>query len=289
MKRKKILFLLILFTICICCTVCFFSNRNSATAAQKVVLLIDSNAKPNCTEIIIEECRDDCVDYCKETGTILYINTENQIIERNISGEEYTIDIEGIEPTEKVSNVQYGPFGGEICFIYEDEIYQYSLNDKILTMKTGGIESSWMKTYLWDDSVCGYKLIDNGNFSELYYIDVSKDLVQRVCTRWIRSIGQVQGNKIYAFETYSNAQHDSSLVDLRNRIIEIDLSDGSTETVQELGNWMEGNYLFACDGENLFYIQIKGQKQNIYRINLNTGKKKKIYSTRSKVIGLAVN
>ncbi len=287
MKRKKTLFLLILFAICICGIFYFSANRSSVQ--QRVVLLIDDNTKVHCTEIVIEDCRDDYVDYCKETGTILYINTENKIVEKNISGGERTIDIEGIEPAAELSNVQYGPAGGEIYFIYEGEIYQYSSNDKTLTMKTDGIESNWMNTYLWNDSVCGYKLMDNGKYNELYYIDVSKDLEQKVCTRWIRSIGQRQGNKIYVFETYANAQHDSSLVDLRDRIIEIDLSDGSIETIQELGSWTENNYRLACNEETLFYIQIKGKKQCLYRMNLATGEKKKVYSTRNKVIGLAVN
>ena len=289
MKRRKLLFLSILFIICICCTAYFIHNKNSAAAAQRVVLLIDSSAEMDCTEIIAEDCRDGCADYCKDTGTILYVNTENQIIEKSIYGEEQTIEIEGIELTETVSNVQYSPDAGSIYFIYEGKIYQYSINDKTLTKKTDGIASSWRKTYLWQDNESGCKLIDNGECSELYYINTKSGSEQRVCTEWIQSIGQVQGNKIYALEVYANAQHDSSTVDLRNRIIEINLSDGSTETLQELGNWMQGNYLFACNEENLVYVQIKGQKENVYRINLSTGAKKKIYSTRNTVVGLAVN
>ena len=281
MKQKLFLFILIL--ICICCTAIFLGNKNSAATAQKVVLLIDNSAKTSCTEIILEDCRDDYVDYCKDTGTILYINTENQIVEKNISGDKNTITIEGVDLSEKVSNVQYGLSPEKIYFIYKDEIYQYSLIGKRLTKKTGGMESSWRKTYLWTDEECVYKIMDDNT---LYYIDTNNGSTQEVCERWIRSIGQIQGNKMYALELYAKS-HNEFALNFTHGIIEIDLSDGSMEPIQELGNWMEGSYMFACKEGNLFYAKEKGKKTNIYKLDLNTGKKKKIYSTTNTVIGFA--
>lgn len=120
-------------------------------------------------------------------------------------------------------------------------------------------------------------------------MDMNENLEQKVCEGWIQSIGQVQENKIYALEVYSNAAHDSSTADLRNRIIAIDISNGNIEIIQEIGSWMEGNYLFVCNEDDIFYIRKKGKKEYLYRINLNTGLKEKVYSTRNKVIGLAVN
>lgn len=280
-KRK--LFVLILFIVCICCAVRFLGNKNSNTAGQKVVLLIDGSEKTNCTEIILEDCRDDYVDYCKGTGTIVYINTENQIVEINISGEKNAIIIEGIDLSEKISNVQYGLSPEEINFIYNDEIYQYSLMDKWLTKKTDGIESSWRKTYLWTDEECVYKIMDD---DALHYIDTNNGSIQEVCGRWIRSIGQIQGNKMYALELYVKS-HNEAALNFTDRIIEIDLSDGSMKPIQELGNWMEGNYMFACNEGNLYYVKKKGEKRNIYRMDLSTGNKKKIYSTRNTVVGFA--
>lgn len=90
-------------------------------------------------------------------------------------------------------------------------------------------------------------------------------------------------------QEYSNPTHDSSTVDLRNRIIAIDISNGNIEIIQELGSWMDGNYLFVCNEDDIFYIQKKRKKECLYRVNLNTGSKKKVYSTRNKVIGIAVN
>lgn len=235
MKRK--LFVLILFIICICYAARFLGNKNTDTAAQKVVLLIDDSTKINCMEIVLEDCRDDYVDYCKDTGTILYINIGNQIVEKNISGEKNAIAIEGVDLSEKVSNVQYGLSPEEIYFIYNDEIYQYSLMDKRLTKKTDGIESSWRKTYLWTDEECVYKIMDD---DAMYYIDTNNGSIQEVCGRWIRSIGQIQGNKMYALDLYVKS-HNEAALNFTDRIIEIDLSDGSIKPIQELGNWMEGN------------------------------------------------
>lgn len=281
MKRK--LFVLILFIICMCCAARFLGNKNTDTTAQKVVLLIDDSRKINCMEIVLEDCRDDYVDYCKDTGTILYINSGNQIVEKNISGEKNTIAIEDIDLSEKVSNVQYGLSSEEIYFIYNDEIYHYSLTDKRLTKKTDGIESSWRKTYLWTDEEYVYKILDD---DALYYIDTNNGSIQKVCGRWIRSIGQIQGNKMYALDLYVKS-HNEAALNFTDRIIEIDLSDGSIKPIQELGNWMKGNYLFACNEGNLYYVKKKGKKANIYRMDLNTGKKKKIYSTRNAVVGFA--
>lgn len=84
------------------------------------------------------------------------------------------------------------------------------------------------------------------------------------------------------------AQKVVLLIDDSTKIncMEIDLSDGSRKPIQELGNWMEGNYMFACNEGNLYYVKKKGEKRNIYRMDLGTGKKKKIYSTRNTVVGL---
>lgn len=255
---------------------------------QKSVVLIDGESG-DCIEISVEDCRDNCVDYDKDSKTILYINTENQVVERSVSDEKKIIEIEGINLTEKMSNIQYGPIDRSLCFINENEILQYSLDNKTFVNKTDGIKSDWRKTYVWTDSDNGYKLIDNGKYSELYSMDMENGSVQKVCEGWIQSIGQIQQGKVYALEVYSGAVNDSSTADLRNRVIEIDMCDGSVEVVQEFGSWMQGNNLFACDGEILFYTQIQGEKVNVYSINLNTGKKRKVYSTENKIIGLAVN
>lgn len=255
---------------------------------QKSVVLIDGESG-DCIEISVEDCRDNCVDYDKDSKTILYINTENQVVERSVSDEKKIFEIEGINLTEKMSNIQYGPIDRSLCFINENEILQYSLDNKTFVNKTDGIKSDWRKTYVWTDSDNGYKLIDNGKYSELYSMDMENGSVQKVCEGWIQSIGQIQQGKVYALEVYSGAVNDSSTADLRNRVIEIDMCDGSVEVVQEFGSWMQGNNLFACDGEILFYTQIQGEKVNVYSINLNTGKKRKVYSTENKIIGLAVN
>ncbi|MDE6387617.1 MAG: hypothetical protein K2L82_07415 [Lachnospiraceae bacterium] len=283
---KKIF--LIIIGMGICCAYLLLGNRNTM-APKKVVLFIGGDSQVECKEIAIEDCRDEHIDYCKDKRTMLFVNSRNQIIERNIAGEEHVIDIEAINLIETVSNVEYDSLGSDIYFIYDNMIYKYSLNDKILTKKTDGIGSTWRRTYIWKNNEHGYKLIDNGTFSELYSIDMNDNLVQKVCEGWVQSIGQVQGNKIYALEVYSNAKNDASTVDLRNRIIAIDVSEGQIETIQELGRWMDGNHLFTCNEEDIFYIQIKGKKEYLYRVNLNTGLKQKIYSTRNKVVGLAVD
>lgn len=291
MKQIKKKFLAIIIVMGACCVFTFLGNRNTLTQekAEKVILFVESGSRIECNEIIIDDCRDEYVDYCKDKRTLLFVNSKNQIVERDIAGEEQVLDIEAVDLTETVTNVQYGPVDESLYFIYEDEIYQYSLDDKVLTKKTDGIGSTWRRTYIWENEEYGYKLVDNGKYSELYCMDMNGDLEQKVCDGWIQSIGQVQENKVYALQVYSNATHDSSLADLRNRIIAIEISNGNIEIIQELGNWMEGNYLFACNEDDIFYIQKKEEKQYLYRVNLNTGLKKKVYSTRNKVIGLAVD
>ena len=288
MKQNKIFFGAIIIGIVACCAFVLLGNRNTMTQ-EKVVLFIDSDSRVECKEIVIEDCRDECIDYCKDKETLLFVNSKNQIVERNIAGEEQIMNIEAVDLTETVSNVQYGPYDDSIYFIYENEIYQYSLNDKVVVKKTDGIGSYWRRTFIWKNDEYGYKLVDNGKFSELYSMDMNENLEQKICEGWIQSIGQAQENKIYALEVYSNAVHDSSMAGLCNRIIAIDISNGNTEIVQEIGGWMDGNYLFVCNGDDIFYIQKKGKKEYLYKVNLSTGLKEKIYSTRNKVIGLAVN
>lgn len=289
-KQNKKNFLAIIIVIGICCVFALWGNRNTLTPekAEKVILFVESGSR-ECKEIIIDDCRDEYVDYCKDKRTLLFVNSKNQIIERDIAGEEQVLDIEAVDLTETVSNVQYAPGDESLYFIYENEIYQYSLDDKALTKKTDGIDSTWSRTYIWENDEYGYKLVDNGRFSELYSMDMKEDLEQKVCDGYIRSIGQVQENKVFALQEYSNPTHDSSTVDLRNRIIAIDISNGNIEIIQELGSWMDGNYLFVCNEDDIFYIQKKRKKECLYRVNLNTGSKKKVYSTRNKVIGIAVN
>lgn len=264
----------------------YFVGKESPS--QKSVILVNS-ASGECIEINVEDCRDNCVDYDKNAETILYINTENQVVEKNISGEKKVIEIEGINLTEKMSNIQYGPIDGSLCFIHENEIVQYSLDNKVFVKKTDGLASDWRKTYLWKDNNNGYKLIDNGKYSELYSMNIENGSIQKVCEGWVQSIGQIQQNEIYALEIYSNAVNNSSTADLCSRVIKIDMYDGNVEVMQELGSWMQDNKLFTCDVENLFYTQIKGKKQNVYKVNLSTGKEQKVYSTENRIIGLAVN
>lgn len=288
MKQNRKIFLAIMIGMGAYCAFALLQDRNTM-AQEKVVLFIESGSRVECKEIIIEDCRDEYADYCKDKKTLLFVNSKNQIVERDIAGEEQVLDIEAIDLTETVSNVQYGPVDESLCFIYENKIYQYSLDDKVLTRKTDGIDSTWRKTYIWENEACGYKLVDNGKFSELYSMDRKEDLEQKVCDGWIQSIGQVQENKIYALQVYSNATHDSSTADLRNRIVEIDISNGNIEIIQEMGSWMEGNYLFVCNEDDIFYIQKKGKKKYLYRVSLDTRLKEKVYSTRNEVIGLAVD
>lgn len=252
MKQNRKFFLAIIIGMVAYCAFILLVNKNTMTQ-EKVVLLIDSSSRVECREIMIEDCRDECIDYCRDKGSLLFVNSKNQIVERDIAGEEQVMGIEAVDLTETVSNVQYGPFNESIYFIYENKIHQYSLDDKAVTKKTDGIDSTWRRTYIWENDECGYKLVDNGKFSELYSMDMNENL------------------------------------DLRNRIIAIDISNGNIEIIQEIGSWMEGNYLFVCNEDDIFYIQKKGKKEYLYRINLNTGLKEKVYSTRNKVIGLAVN
>lgn len=264
----------------------YFDRRE--LPVQKSVVIIN-RVSEDCTEINVEDCRDNCVDYDKDAETVLYINVENQVVERSVSDEKNVIDIKGINLIEKISNIQYGPIDESVCFINENEIIQYSLDDKIFVKKTDGIESNWRKTYLWKDNDSGYKLIDNGKYSELYSMNIENGSTQKVCEGWVQSIGQIQQNKIYALEIYSDAADNSSTADLRRRVIKIDMYDGNVEVVYELGSWIQDNNLFICDGENLFYIQAKEQSENVYRVSLNTGKEQKVYSTENKIIGLVVN
>ena len=70
--------------------------------------------------------------------------------------------------TEKMSNIQYGPIDGSLCFIHENEIVQYFLDNKVFVKKTDGLASDWRKTYLWKDNNNGYKLIDNGKIGRAH-------------------------------------------------------------------------------------------------------------------------
>ncbi len=294
MKRNKKIFLLaaiviiiiiIIIGAAVCCKFIFLTDRDT-TEPEKVVLFIGGEPDFECREVVLEDCREECVDYNPEKGSLLFVNGENQIVERDISGEEHVIDIEAMDLTETVSNVQYGPDDTSICFVYENKIYQYSLEDREILYETDGMGSYWRRTYMWENDECGYKLIENerGN-CELYRMDKREEAGQRVCEGWIESIGQVQGNKIYALDIYVGSPN-SEFLNMRSRIVAVDISDGTKETIRELGSWEEETALFICDGEDMYYFQEKGKKGCLYRIDLKTGRRKKVYSTRNKVIGI---
>ena len=296
MKRNKKIFLMaaiviiiiiiiIIIGAAVCCKFIFLTDRDT-TEPEKVVLFIDSEPDFECREVVLEDCREECVDYNPEKGSLLFVNGENQIVERDISGEEHVIDIEAMDLTEPVSNVQYGPDDTSICFVYENKIYQYSLEDQEILYETDGISSPWLRTYMWENDECGYKLIDNERgMSELYRMDKREEAGQKVCEGCIESIGQVQGNKIYALERYDGLYYSFG-VEIHSRIVAVDVSNGTKETIRELGSWRESTALFICDGEDMYYFQEKGKKGCLYRIDLKTGRRKKVYSTRNKVIGI---
>ena len=293
MKRNKKIFLLaavvivIIIGAAVCCKFIFLTDRDT-TEPEKVVLFIDGEPDFECREVVLEDCREECVDYNPEKGSLLFVNGENQIVERDISGEEHVIDIEAMDLTEPVSNVQYGPDDTSICFVYENKIYQYSFKDQEILYETDGRGGYRRRTYIWENDECGYKLMHNERgMSELYRMDKREEAGQKVCEGQIWSIGQVQGNKIYALETYDGPYY-SSVAESRSRIVAVDISDGTKETIQELGSWSwtESTALFICDGEDMYYFQEKGKKGCLYRIDLKTGRRKKVYSTRNEVIGI---
>ena len=106
--------------------------------------------KENC--IIIPDCKEYLIDYDSEKQTLLYINNQDELVEKNLwTGETKILDIGG-----NIRNLQYGPEEGKITYVREEDanigdIYTYNLDDGVEKRITDGFPSDWLNTYAWKD------------------------------------------------------------------------------------------------------------------------------------------
>ena len=106
--------------------------------------------KENC--IVISDCRDKLTDYNSEKQTLLYINNQDELVEKNLwTGETKILDIEG-----NIRNLQYGPGKDKITYVREEDtnigdIYTFNLDGGMEQRITDGFPSRWLNTYAWKD------------------------------------------------------------------------------------------------------------------------------------------
>ena len=250
--------------------------------------------KENC--IVIPDCRDMLTDYDSEKQTLIYINSKDELVEKNLwTGESVILNkrIEG-----NIRNLQYGPGDDDISYVREEDedsnigdIYTYDLDDDVEQRIIGGcLPSDWRNTYAWKDE------------SELFAIErVGED---KICTLFVWKEGGekkpiddtsyiwtiVSGedtNKIYGIIQW--CRFNGITIEFKYNLVEIDLKNNTVKKLTDVDS--EENFLLECiDDKYLIYVEQERykRKSKVYCYYIETGEKKCIFKTNKEIVGVFV-
>lgn len=290
LKSGKMLLIGILI-ICIL-TSCKIFLREKNIEKNKVVLYFNETdeiekklKKENC--IIIKDCRESIIDYDSQEKTILFINHKNELSEESLLNKELSIiNIPGLK--ENIRNAQYGPGKNEISYIREGKIYIYDTKKDFEREITDCLYSSWMNTYAWKDEDTLFTIKPVGEYGMRKLFIWSRDKYEEsiVDTDAIRCFTlSKEKNKIYAIIEYS--RFNGITVEALYDLIEIDLKNNCSKKLTDIDT--EINLLLECiDDKYLFYVEEHLDKKisNVYCYSIESGKKRCIYKTNQKIIGV---
>lgn len=247
-------------------------------------------------DIILEDCRDSLIDYNKEKQAVLYVNYGNEIVEKNINtGTVQKIDIINnfretlnLQEEEYIYNLQYGPGEHEITFAIDNYLYSYNfLEDQVGTIMNC-LSSSWCNSYQWENSNLLYFTIpkdDEGVRWVLYSWDRIKQETIEIDNAVRSFILSDDKKKLYGIRLFSKFNGIS--MEMSHKIVEWNMENGTSRILQESKS--EENFiLHSVDDKFLIYIDQSSYKKNckVYCLNLESGKRKCIYRTDKRIVGI---
>ncbi len=299
-----------------------YYSEDESIEREKIVLCFEEgmeverryNEEKN---IILNDSSQYFIDYKKETDSILYVNNEGEVVEKYLeTGREERIEIPQIpqrikreEKEERRSfyaqkygtmeevrkdpsyyNVQYGPGEKEISFVYKGILYTYNREKKEIEEITECEGSDYRNTYQWINKDEAYILCRDEDWATIYLwrrgnketkvtendnidsFQVSRDVNQILCNR-----------------LFSKSM--DSIIITTVKIVLADAMGKERVELEELGVENKVNYVLKhVSDQYIIYIkQGKGKiKSKVYRLDLETGKKKCICWTDHEVMGIIV-
>ena len=247
--------------------------------------------KENC--IIIPDCKEYLTDYDSEKQTLLYINNQDELVEKNLWTGESVILNKGIEGN--IQNLQYGPGGAEISYIREErnnigDIYTYNLDDGVERRITDGLPSRWLNTYAWKDESTLFMVNrigeDKVDTLLVWKEGGEKEPIDDTSFIWTIASREVT-NKIYGLIQW--CRFNGITIEFKYNLVEIDLKNNTVKKLTDVDS--EENFLLECiDDKYLIYVEQERykRKSKVYCYYIETGEKKCIFKTNKEIVGVFV-
>lgn len=244
-------------------------------------------------ELLLDDCVEYLVDYSEEKQTILYLNEEEQIVELDIQtgmSDKKNLSELGIYPTEEqeIHNLQYGPTEDEISFAFGEWIYIWNTEtEKLCKVVNPCIASIKYNTYQWCDTGDLYFLHYRENrFDDLCFWEKGENESELIHSNIVSFVLNDSEDIIYAVEGY--VKPNDFGFEMKYRIIEINLVDGTTRDLQKLKS---NNFVLkSVDDRYLYYVEESVKKKNakLYCLDLESGHKKCIFRTDREIVGIII-
>ena len=245
--------------------------------------------KENC--IVISDCRDKLTDYSSEKQTLLYINNQDELVEKNLwTGETKILDIEG-----NIRNLQYGPGKDKITYVREEDtnigdIYTFNLDGGMEQRITDGFPSRWLNTYAWKDESTLFVMnrIGEDKVRTLFVWREGgeKEPIDDTSYIWTIVSGE-DTNKIYGIIQW--CRFNGITIEFKYNLVEIDLKNNTVKKLTDVDS--EENFLLECiDDKYLIYVEQESykRKSKVYCYYIETGEKKCIFKTNKEIVGVFV-
>ena len=244
-------------------------------------------------ELLLDDCVEYLVDYSEEKQTILYLNEEEQIVELDIqtgmSNKKNLSELE-IYPTEEqeIHNLQYGPKEDEISFVFDKCIYIWNTKtEELRKVVNPCMASIKYNKYQWCETGDLYFLRYHRNqFSDLYLFEEGKSEAELIHSNIVSFVLNDSEDIIYAVEGY--VKPNDFGFEMKYRIIEINLVDGTTRDLQKLKS---NNFVLKnVDDRYLYYVEGSVKKKNakLYCLDLESGHKKCIFRTDREIVAIII-
>ena len=245
--------------------------------------------KENC--IVISDCRNKLTDYNSEKQTLLYINNQDELVEKNLwTGETKILDIEG-----NIRNLQYGPGKDKITYVREEDtnigdIYTFNLDGGMEQRITDGFPSRWLNTYAWKDESTLFVMnrIGEDKVRTLFVWREGgeKEPIDDTSYIWTIVSGE-DTNKIYGIIQW--CRFNGITIEFKYNLVEIDLKNNTVKKLTDVDS--EENFLLECiDDKYLIYVEQESykRKSKVYCYYIETGEKKCIFKTNKEIVGVFV-
>lgn len=289
--KKRILYIVLVILVFAVLIKCYikYQNENKYLEREKAVIYIKNDPTGKVAEvqeIDFSDCRDWIVDYDSDMQTFLYINLKNEIIEKSLeTGSTKKLEFCDYVAESDIGNIQYGPDLQRISMVFDDELYTYDIQKEEFTGIAPCLQSTWRNTFLWKNLNEVFTLVNTPINQELYLYNLLDKGTKQIKGYFKCLIGMEGDTKLFAIQV--DAKPHAFGFELIDKIVEINLKDGSIRELQRLDS---DNYVVEYYNGNLYWVEQKStaRKFKVFRLNVDTGKKKCIYKTDKDIVGIVV-